>query len=661
MSYTYQNVESVMKTIITLFLTFFIASSAFSTVTVEDATIGFNNGYKTGKWTPLSITVRSQNEPSTFKGEVVVEVRNVFSEQPIYRYATPLRLSKTDRKHKKLYIYCPKTAIHIAIKIVGIEISDQGIETPIAEPLATHTIVSPTPIANKDYFVLVLAPSGDKIQKFIDKKQLDDKGTQAHIRYLPNSNAMPTKWIGYDAVDLMVIREVSLSDRRISKSQQVSLLEWVQRGGTLIVSGGSNFSYLKDSFIEQYLPVKLIREMTIDKIPLTLQEFGLNVDNAIPPFKIIHLEPKPECQTLVGSDEQIYIAKRTLGSGQIISLAFDYNAPPFSNLKVGETFWRWLLTTHGKSPKLLSEKYAPFRKHEEKIHKQFLSKMPNQVPLIKLLSVILPLYILCFGGMTFYFSRRKRSLRKKFRRYWISGLIFVFVSVTAISVARAVLPKKTTTEQFSILSIYPERKNAHIQSYVSFRAAARTKTHIPLTQKTFIRPLEYKNITNPSLFLQGTPFQQRDVIIEPWKPSNYIKEVFIPFDTQETAITLENTWRIAGETATYLGTVALGEDNLSSSESSSESIGKIPSLKGLDGTRKTFAKILQQEGLLQYLMQAENELKIDNTQQRKVLIGWTSQLDQILAAIPHIATSEVVSSNGETLVILYIDKKSTGI
>ncbi len=653
-----------MRMIIALFLAFFSASVAFCTVTIEDATFGFNNGYKTGKWTPLSVTVRSQNEPSTFSGELTVEIRNVFSDQPIYRYATPLRLSKTDRKHKTFYIHCPKTTLNLAIQIVRTEKSDQEIETPISEPLAMHEIVSPTPIARKDYFVLVLAPSGDKIQKLIDKKQLDDEDTQAHIRYLPSSSALPKKWIGYDAVDVMVIREISLTHRNISKSQQAALLEWVQRGGTLIVSGSSNFPYLKGSFIEQHLPVKMIHEMTIDKIPPALrQQFGFNISPTDKgnlggsPFKSIHFEPKPECHTLLGTDKQIYIAKRHFGSGQIISLAFDYNAPPFSDQQVGETFWRWLLAKHGKSPKLLSERYAPFRQHEEKIHKQFLSKMPIQIPLIRLLAVALPLYLLSLGGITFYFGRHNTSLKKRFSGYWMSGLIFVFVSVIVIGVARAVLPKKTATEHFSILSIYPKRKNAHIQSYVSFRAAAHTKTQIPLTQNTVIRPLKYNSITKPSQFFQGKPDELQEGTIEPWSPSIYIKETFFPLDIQKTEITLENTWSIIGNTSTYLGTVSLGSNNMSPSAASSETIRKIPSLKGLDGTRKELAKILQQEGLLQYLLHAKGELKIDNAPQRKVLISWTAQLDQVLAGIPHLSTSERIYSNGETLVIIYLDEK----
>ena len=646
-----------MRTKVAVFLTFFVASSAFCAMDIENVVFGFNNGYKAGKWTPLSVTVRSQNELNTFNGELAVEVRDFFSDKTIYHYATPLQLGKTDLKHKKLYIYCPKTAIKLFIQVVRTRGNDKKIEIINSEPSAIQELSPPTPIKNKDYFVLVLAPSGDKLEKLIDKKQLDEDGIQAHIRYLPNSKAMPTRWVGYSAVDLMVIREVSLTERRVSKRQRTALLEWVQRGGTLIVPGGGNFRYLKDSFIEQYLPINLTREETIDKIPSTLSQFGLNAEDVISGFKIIHFEPKHGCHTLLGTDEHIYIAKRNFGDGQIICFAFDYSVPPFSEQNVGEAFWRWLLVTHGKSPKLFSEKYAPFRQHERKIHEQFLSRMPTQIPLIKFLAVILPIYLLSFGGFLLYCGKRGQSPQKKNLRYWLGGLIFVLVSVSAIGVARAVLPKKIETDRFTILSVYPEQKNAHLQSYVSLRTAARTKTSIVLEQNTFIRPLKNETINKPSQFFQGSPFQLQEVSLEPWSPVTYVQETFFPLDMQKSKITLENTWRIAGEEATHLGTTILGSSDLWSSEASSKTINKIPPHEGLEKTRKTFAQILQREGLLLYLLKPENALTIDKVQNRTVLIGWASQLGQVSTTIPLLSADE----NDETLVIMYLGEKDKGM
>ena len=249
-----------MRTISALIFGLLVASSAFSAVEFADVTFGFKNGYKSGKWTPLNINLRSQNEPTSFNGELTVETRLMDTDEPIFRYATPLQLGKTDQKQKTFYIYCPKTTFKLYIQLEQSGESDKRIKTAISVPHVTHEITPPTSIASKDYLVLVLSPSGDKLQRIIDSKQLDDEDTQAHVKYLQNSRAMPTKWIGYDAVDLVVIRDVPLTEKRVLKSQQSALLDWVLRGGTLILSGGSNFQYLKDSFLEHILPTNLIRE-----------------------------------------------------------------------------------------------------------------------------------------------------------------------------------------------------------------------------------------------------------------------------------------------------------------------------------------------------------------------------------------------------------------
>ena len=649
-----------MRTITTLICVILVTSSAFSAVEFEDVTFGFSKVYKSGKWAPLNVNLRSQNELTTFNGELTVETRHIYTDEPIFRYAMPLQLSKTDRKQKTFYIYCPKTTFKLYIQLDQSNESGKQIETSISVPHSSHEITPPISIASKDYLVLVLAPSGDKLERIIDSKHLDDEGTQAHVKYLPNSRAMPTRWIGYDAVDLVIIREVSLADKRILKSQQTALLDWVQRGGTLILSGGSNFQYLKGSFIEHHLPTQLIREETINNIPTSLRkQFGLYAEdkspnaNAISTFKNIYFEHKQGSQTLLGTDEQIYIAKRDFGSGQIICFSFDYNAPPFSELKAGETFWRWLLNTHGKSERLQAERFAPFRQHEEKFHKQFLSKMPTQIPIIKLLSIVLPIYLLSFGGFLFYIGKSEKSAEKRSRRYWIGGLIFVLVSVSVIGIVRGVLPKRITTEGFSILSIYPERQNAHLQSYVSLMTAVRTDTSIPLTPNSFIRPLRMKAISKPPQLSDDSTYQLREISVEPWSPSTYVMESFFAYDTSQHELQLENAWQISGEEANYLGTITVGSNHLDSSNSQSRTIQKIPFYDGLSEIQTAYAKILQQEGLLQYLLK---DVEIHN---RKVLIGWTSQLNRMSSAIPILSADEIVNANDETYVIMYTDENVT--
>lgn len=632
-----------MKTV--FFLSFFAVSVAFGAVEVEDVTFGFGDGYKVGTYAPLTITVRNQDERSVFSGDLVVEVRNFSADTPIERYTTPLRLIGAEPKRKNLYVYCPRNATQLVIQVVpttssgGTTLEDTPSET-------TQDILLPTPFARKDYFVLVLAPSGDKLKRFIDKKQLKGSdGAKTHVRYLPNSRSLPNTWIGYSAVDVLVIRGIRLTERRISKALQTAMLDWVQRGGTLIISGGSNFNYLRGSFIDPYLPVELKGVEKINTLPAVLQEqLGFQSSgNNENPFERIRFVPKAGCEMLIGTEKQLYVAKRNFGDGQILCLAFDYNTPPFSEQQIGEIFWQGLLSKSGKSPKHLADQYALALRHEEKIYKEFLSKMPTQVPLIKLLSIVLPVCLLSFGAFLFYFGKSKH----RSRIYWIGGCLFILLSMSAIGAGGHIFPNNITADRLSILSVYPERQRAHLQSYVSLRATRRADTSFDFAKRTFVRQQEVGNSGNQlshkiGTLVQDSGSQLQDLSVEPWQPTTYVEETFL--DAQRLPRILENTWYVTGKEMIYLGNVTL--DAKSVPGSSTEALRlrvtpKMPPDKELTGTREQFAQILRQEYVLRYLDLAA---KVDSNPP-PYFLGWTPQ------SFKDIVAKGNVSTNDETLVI----------
>ena len=706
-----------MKT--ALILSFFAVSVAVGAVEIEDVTFGFGDGYRIGTWAPLIVTVQNQDDGTVFSGELVVEVRNFSSDVPIERYATPLHLIGIGTQQKSLYIYCPKNATQLIIRLVPITSSEaEGVRRTATN--LVKDILLPTPLARKDYFVLVLAPSGDKLKRLVDKKQLAvSGGAQVHVEYLPNPTSLPRDWIGYSAVDVLVVRETRLTERRIFKTQQTAMLDWIQRGGTLVLSGGSSFNYLRGSFIEPFLPVELQGIGKTNTFPVALleqlnkmaggelavnrqHETGMEgrkggrmgtqssnlpifQPNADSHFEYIQFVPRAGCEVLIGTEEQIYVAKRDFGDGQIICFAFDYNVPPFGvrqknsvggvseetpdlvapqiksipritlqkhpDSSLGETFWHGLLSKHGKSPRHLADRYALALQHEEEIHKHFLSEMPTRVPLIKLLAIVLPIYLLSFGGFLLYFGRS----RQKSCTYWIGGCLFVLLSVSIIASARKVwFPNSVTADRLSILSVYPERQRAHLLSYVSLRAASRAETSIDFTKGTFIRHQEVEESKGEPLekigtLVQSSRVQLRDISVEPWHPTTYVEEKFLALDrrgevTSPLPQTLENTWHIAGKEMTYLGNVALR--NASALEASEPPMArlrlqvtpKIPPDEELIGVRKTFAQILRRDYVLRYLA---TEASLNPS---PYFIGWISQ------GVPG-AIADAKESKNETLVI----------
>ena len=624
---------------ILLYLSLFSVSVAFGAVEVENATFGFSDGYKTGTWAPLTVTVRSQNEPDVFTGELVVEVRNFTSNTPFERYATPLRLSPTGRQQKHFSVYCPKNATRLVIKLVSTApVESERLHTSYNADVS-HEVLLPTPIARKDYLVLVLAPSGDKLKRFIDKRQLKvPNGAQVHVKYLPNSTSLLQDWIGYNAVDILVIRETFLTERQVSKTEQTALLDWVQRGGTLIMSGGGSFNALRGSFIEPFLPVELKGLKKTGTLPDALYEqlgFHSSDSNKIL-FERIVFAPKVGCETLIGTMEQIYVAKRNFGDGQILCLAYDYNALPFSEQEVGQAFWQRLLSESGKSPRHLADQYALSRQHEARIYKQFLSKMPTQVPLVKLLAIALPVYLLAFGG----FLRNVGRSKRKSSGYWIGSCLFILFSVSAIAVARNILPNNMTADQLSVLSVYPERQRAHLYSFVSIRTTARTETSIGFPNGTFIRHQETELPQWIGTLTRDSDVHLQDVFVEPWHPTTYVKEAF----TQQLPAELEDAWRVTGKQINYLGDIPLRTDpkqeiELSTAHLPLHPTSKMPPDEKLDDTREAFARILQQEGVLQYLMTGTG------LNRQAYIIGWTSRNFTDMAADGNF------NVNSDTLVI----------
>ena len=636
-----------MNLLILIHLILFSVSAAFGAVEIERMSFGFNDGYKTGTWAPLTVSIRGQDALATSisapsQTYLAVEVRSFSSNIPLQRYAAPL----TGSQRKNFYIYCPKDATQLVIELAPAPQSGDTVPQGKARRVLKE-VALPTPLARKDFLVAVLAPSGDKLRRFIDKKQLAaHNDAQVHVAY-PTS--LPRDWIGYSAVDVLVIREMVLTERRIAKTQQTAILDWVQRGGTLIVSGGSNYKYLRDSFIEPFLPVELKAPEQTEMIPAALhKQLGFQLSNSnVNLFEYIPFSPKPGCETLIGTKEQIYVAKRNFGDGQIVCLTFDYNAPPFSEQQVGETFWNGFLSRHGKSPRHLEDRYALALQHEEKIYQQFSSTSvkdePTQVPLIKLLAIALPVYLLSFGGFLFYFRKSER----KVRTYWIGGFLLVLLSLSTIAVARNVLPNSVTANRLSILSIYPDRNRAHLQSYISLRATARAKTSIDLIKGSFMRYQETERPQKLGTLVQNSRIQLRDLSVEPWHPTTYVQETFL--DVQELPRILENAWHITGKEMIYLENVTL--DTGFNPEFSTTGLRRrvtpaMPPDKDLRGTRKWFAKILRQEQVLRYLAVAT-----DAHLSPSYLIGWTSQgfTDIVGVRLPNPYGN--VNTNNETLVI----------
>ena len=183
-----------MYRIVTLFF-ILSASSAFSAIKYESVELGFDKVYKRERWAPLRVVVTSHNED--FNGEISVEVRNIFSDELIQTYATPLSLTRTDRQRRVIHVFLPGVSSQLSIKLV----SHAG------QVQAPQELTPELPKSSADLMILALTPNRDLLSRW-DGKQIGNEEKGAAFVAYTDFKGLPAHWKGYDSVDFFVIRGV---------------------------------------------------------------------------------------------------------------------------------------------------------------------------------------------------------------------------------------------------------------------------------------------------------------------------------------------------------------------------------------------------------------------------------------------------------------------
>ena len=586
-------------------LCFSTIQSVFGTINIESIEFGLGDHYKRDRWIPLHILTVSENEPEEFLGEIIVEVNNAFSGENIQVYSVPLSLMRTDRRRHVLYVFQPGTSTKLTLTLLHTD----------GRVYANRVIVPSLPKEPRDLLILELTSPGKHVLNQWNGRKIDSETKdRVFVSHARSHKSMPSQWKGYDSIDLLAIRDVSLTWKHFAKRQQVALLDWVQSGGTLLISGGSNIQYLRNSFLEPLLPVHLGRLKTALDVPALFESFGLK---SASPIDLIEFESANSGETLFNNEERILVSRRFFGSGQIVCLAFDYNTPLFSQLPESNQFWMWLFKSVGKSPRRFADRYEAYRRDGEKMYKLLSTLSSVRVPLIRMLSLFLLTYLVCMAGFLWWVGRPGQQPRT----YWIGSSLITIVFSCAVLLSRHFLPVSMSVNRFSILSTHTASPRAELQTYFGITALAESKSSIQFKEGTFIKPLTPQS-TDPIHLVEAKNSQLRQMALSGWKARGYFVESFLNLPQRkgepELCImatrhgtlesvkhylpgVLENSGVIHQKQYTYLGTVP--PNTFAKIGRLTTTVAGLPSLEELSPTRERFSRILSNEGVLQYLTQ----------------------------------------------------------
>lgn len=144
----------------------------------------------------------------------------------------------------------------------------------------------------------------------------------------PDPADLPANVLGYDGVQAVLIA----GDQRLSDVSQSALLEWVRRGGRLIVSVPKDVAGWSTNPLRNQLPVTIAPEPYIVRELGSLEVFaGRNVRIPSPGRLAIARLEAPDARILAGTRDEPLLASAALGLGEVTVLALDLSQSPMAN------------------------------------------------------------------------------------------------------------------------------------------------------------------------------------------------------------------------------------------------------------------------------------------------------------------------------------------
>lgn len=259
-------------------------------------------------------------------------------------------------------------------------VSTDGKETLLARPFTVRNLAF-RDVAN--YVVLSLGSRlpgfdlpGDRTANASARSALRNGRVEAAA--ITSVADMPDQWFGYQAADLVVLTTGSATPQFLNdlfgnnapeanRLRREALLEWVRRGGKLVVSVGSNATILVQyPQFQALLPAPLrtdpaLKSVTAVPIYATLPGSTINDDlvSKTPggTFPVANFAPNPRRAARVllppvedgkpAPDAVPTVLQSPYGLGRVTVVGFDLDQSPFLDFGKRAEFWDWLLREAG--------------------------------------------------------------------------------------------------------------------------------------------------------------------------------------------------------------------------------------------------------------------------------------------------------------------------
>ena len=330
-----------------------------------DCTIGFNGRFQLDHWSPLNLVVENRGRALHGTLEVLVTSGSEYLGD-VYRtvYATDVDLPDGTVKRYQ-FIVAIKSFIHDLV--IRLRQNDQTLYTQSVN-LRPHFTEKRLAVVVNDFVAPdILSVLPDQLQPVNVRPQF-----------------LPEAWYGYDSVQLLIMEPGAI--RQLTENQFQALQRWLKQGGYLVIGSSLNYSTLSDKRLQGLLPIRAAGYQRMTELK-SLANFSRRPLVAAEPFLVLDAKIDGAAILLQENDVPI-ISRIDFGSGHIVFLSVDVNAPPFSQWEGRPMFWNQILSlgSVAKGPEPAID--------EQKILNAMLAGMPFQFPVFKWGLIFIAAYLI---------------------------------------------------------------------------------------------------------------------------------------------------------------------------------------------------------------------------------------------------------------------------
>lgn len=288
---------------------------------------------------------------------------------------------------------------------------------------------------------------------------------QPRASYVDDADQLPTRWFGYDSIDLLILttgnEEFTRKLLEDQKRRKESLAEWVQQGGHLIISTGKNQAVVAELVKKMGIPlsVKISGSRPVNRIQdvetwcgaQALFQSSPTKDGKKPTFELTKLSlvsKDADVLLIQKSDESPLMVRTPFGMGQVTLIAFDLDTQPFVSWPGQGQFWEKLLTethhlTRDPSRRQNNQQNNPFGMGDDtgdEVAAQLQNSLERfeDVPMISFgwVALFILIYIVVVGPLDYLFLKK---VVKRLELTWITfPTVVLVVSAAAYFAAYAI-------------------------------------------------------------------------------------------------------------------------------------------------------------------------------------------------------------------------------